>query len=381
MKPAPPVTSTRSATRLSLRVGAGRDDGLAAAPRVRPLLGARRARGLVAAAALALVVAVAGCGGSSSSSSTAVPGPRRAAEPAESPPLRAAPAGRSAAVGREPEGVAWDAAAGLVAVGVRAPAALAFVDPASLRVVRRVPLPGAPRHLAPDPGERAVLVPAESADELAIARPGGVLTATKVGTHPHDAAAVGGEVFVADEHSDQISVLRHAHLVRTLHTPHQPGGIAGVAGRWVALVAVSARVLAVYDARSLKRVATLPAGVGPSHIVARGTTAYVADTQGDRILVYAIGPHPRLLGKVPAPGTPYGLALDPRRDRLWVTETASDRLAEFSLRGKLPRPLATYPTLRQPNSVAVDPGDGAVFVAGRDAGRIERIVPARGGDR
>ena len=144
------------------------------------------------------------------------------------------------------------------------------------------------------------------------------------------------------------------------------------------MVAVSARVLQVYDAHTLKPLGSIPAGVGPSHIVARGATAYVADTQGEEILVYAIGPHPRLLGKVAAPGTPYGLAIDPGRERLWVTETATDRLAEYSLGGRLPRRVATYPVLRQPNSVAVDPRTGQVFVAGRDAGRVERITPAEG---
>jgi DNA-binding beta-propeller fold protein YncE len=359
MNPAPPVTSTRSLTRRRLRVGGG------------------GARAVAAAGCAVAAIAVAGCGGGSSSTTAS---PRRAAEPAESPALRTTPAGRTIAVGREPEGLAWDAAAGLIAVGVRDPSAVAFVDPSSLKTVRRVPLPAPPRHLAYDPAARTVLVPAESANELVVVRPGGVVTATKVGTHPHDATSVGADVFVADEHSDQVSVLRDAHLVKTLPTPHQPGGIAAVAGRWVALVAVSARVLQVYDARTLKPLGSVAAGVGPSHIVARGATAYVADTQGDQILVYAIGPKPRLLGKVAAPGTPYGLAVDPGRDRLWVTETATDRLAEYSLRGKLPRRVASFPTVRQPNSVAVDPRSGAAFVAGRDKGRLERIAP-RGGKR
>jgi DNA-binding beta-propeller fold protein YncE len=258
------------------------------------------------------------------------------------------------------------------------PPEIAFVDPASLKVVSRVPLPAPPRHLAYDPVAGTVLVPAESANELVVVRPGGILTATKVGTHPHDATAAGGDVFVADEHSDQVSVLRRAHLVKTLPTPHQPGGIAALAGRWVALVAVSARVLQVYDVDSLKPLGKIAAGVGPSHIVARGTTAYVADTQGDQILVFAIGPHPRPLGKVAVPGTPYGLAVDSRRARLWVTETATDRIVELSLRGRLPRPIASYPTLRQPNSAVVDPRTGAVFVAGRTANRIERISPGGG---
>jgi DNA-binding beta-propeller fold protein YncE len=351
MKPAPPVTSTRSPIRGSLRGALGR--ALA-----------------VLAAALAAVGLVA-CGGGSGSTAS---GPRRAAEPADSPPPPTRPAGRSAPVGTEPEGVAWDAAAGLLAVGVRRPAAIAFVDPASLRVVRRVALPEPPRHLGYDRAGRAVLVPAERADELLVVRPGGVVSKAPTGTHPHDAAAVGDRVFVADEHSDQVSVLRGARPLRTLPAPHQPGGIAAVGGRWVALVAVSARVLQVYDAHSLQALGRVAAGVGPSHIVARGRLAYVADTQGDRILTYRIGPRPRLLSRTPAPGTPYGLAVDSARDRLWVTLTATDRVAEFAL-GPRPRLLATYPTLAQPNSVAVDERNRIVFVAGRDSGRIERIDP------
>jgi DNA-binding beta-propeller fold protein YncE len=350
MKPAPPVTSTRSRTRRRLRVGR------------RPL--AAVAVGLLAAAALSA------CGGGSGATA-----PRRAAEPAESPPLRDIPAGRSAAVGAEPEGVAWDAAESLVAVGIRRPPQVAFVDPESLEVVHRVPLPAPPRHLTYDPAAEAILVPAESADELLMVRPGGVVSATKVGTHPHDATSVGGNVFVADEHSDQISVLRKGHVVKTLPTPHQPGGIAGVAENWVALVAVSARVVEVYGVHSLKAIARLPGGVGPSHVVAGSLYTYVADTQGDQILVYQIGRHSRLIGEATAPGTPYGLALDLTRQRLWVTDTATNRLTEYSTLGELPRRIATYPTVRQPNSVTVDERTGAVFVAGRDAGRLERIIP------
>jgi DNA-binding beta-propeller fold protein YncE len=378
MNPAPPVTSTRSPIRRRLRKRLGALARRSAAS-PRHAVAGRRAR--LASAALGVAVVCAGalgaCGGSSGSSTT---GPRRAAEPAESPPLRAAPAGRSVRVGHEPEGVAWDAAAGLIAVGVREPSGVLFVDPSTLEWVRRDALPAPPRHLTYDPVAGTVLVPAESANELVVVNPGDAVSATKVGIHPHDATSVGHDVFVADEHSDQVSVLRGHHIVKTLPTPHQPGGIASVAGRWVALVAVSARVLQIYDAHTLKPLGRVAAGVGPSHIIARGTTAYVADTQGDQILVFAIGPKPRLLGKVAAPGTPYGLALDSRRDRLWVTETATDRLAEYSLRGKLPRRIATYPTVRQPNSVAVDPHNGAVFVAGRDKGLLERIAP-HGGKR
>ena len=316
-----------------------------------------------------------GCGGSSGTST-----PRRAAEPAESPPLHATPAGRSVTVGSEPEGVAWDPAAELIAVGIMQPAQVAFVDPESLEVVHRVPLPAPPRHLTYDPAAKTILVPAESANELLVIRPSGVVTATEVGTHPHDATSVGGNVFVADEHSDEISVLRKGQVVKTLPTPHQPGGIAGVAENWVALVAVSARVLEVYGVHSLKPIARLPAGVGPSHVIAGSLYTYVADTEGDQILVYQIGRHSKLLGETAAQGTPYGLALDTAHSRLWVTDTATNRVTEYSTLGELPRRIATYPTVRQPNSVTVDERSGAIFVAGRAAGLLERITP-RGGAR
>ncbi len=332
---------------------------------------------------MAAALAFAGCGGGSSSSSASPSstGFRRAAEPAESPPPRATPAGRGAAVGTEPEGIAWDAAAGLLAVGVRRPAAVAFVAPRGLRVVRRVPLPEPPRHLSFDSEDGAVLVPAERANELLEVRPGGVMNATEVGVHPHDATAVGGSVFVADEHSDQVSVVRDGKLVKTLGTPHQPGGIVAVAGRRVALVAVGARVLQVYDARAPRRLGGTAAGVGPSHVVARDDLAYVADTEGERVLVFRIGARPRQVASVAAAGAPYGLALDPSRARLWVTLTATNRLAEYALVRGLPRRVATYPTGRQPNSVAVDPRSGDAFVAVRGEGRVERIVPAAGGGR
>ncbi len=356
MKPAPPVTKTRPSIRRRIWTPA-----------------------LLTALAASAAALLSGCGGGGDSAAK----PRRAAEPADSPPLRARPAGTVAGLGNEPEGLAFDRRASLLAVGLRDPDRLAFVDPRDLAGRGEVALPAAARHLAYSPAAAAVVVPAESADEVLAVAPGaGVRSRVAVGRHPHDAAVLGGTTFVADEHSDQVSVLRHGADVATLPAPHQPGGIA-VAGPYVVLVAVSARVLQVYDGASLRVLGTTSAGVGPSHVVAAGTLAYVADTQGDAIRSYWIGVRPRPLAVTPAPGTPYGLALDDRRHRLWVTLTAKNRLLELatSPSGRLRR-LGSYPTVRQPNSVEVEPGSGAVLVAGRTSpGQIERIVPRGGGGR
>jgi hypothetical protein len=326
--------------------------------------------GLCACALSLLAASALGCGGGSEL--------RRAAEPAHSPPLRVEPAGTVAKLGGKPEGMAFDRRAGLLAVALRDPSRIDFVAPASLAVRHRVPLPAPARHLARTGA--AVLVPAEAADALLVVSPrGGVLSSTPVGSHPHDAAAAAGTVFVADEHSNQVSVLRDGRVVATLDAPVQPGGIAA-AGRYIALVAVAERVLQVYDARTLERLGSAPAGTGPTHVVSLGPRAFVADTEGEAIREFVIGPEPRQVAVAAAPGVPYGLAVDPRRRRLWVTLTATNRLAGYTVDGRRPRRIATYPTVRQPNSVEVDPRSGDVFVAGAE-GRLERISPRSGGQR
>lgn len=313
----------------------------------------------------------AGCG-----SSASFP---RAAEPADSPLLTKTPSGTVKPLPRMPEGIVFVPGSRLLAVSLRDPDELAFVDPATLAVRRRVMLPASARHLAATGTE--VVVPAEAADALLTVSTAGILTETAVGTHPHDAAVVLGSIFVADEHSDQVSVLRDGRLVTTLDAPQQPGGIAAVAGRYAALIAVKERVLAVYDGSSLEAVGQIDAGTGPTHIVAFGPDVYVADTQGDAVRQFQVGPEPREVGSAPVPGTPYGIAVDDRRHRLWVTLTASNELAELAIEGTRLRRVATYPTVRQPDSVAVDPRDGTVFVTGSAAGQLQRIEPRGGGSR
>jgi len=329
-------------------------------------------RGLLLCALAVLATLASGCGSGS--------GFRRAAEPADSPPLRAQPAGTVAKLAGKPEGMAFDRGAGLLAVAVRAPSRLDFVDPGSLAVARRVPLPAPARHLAPAASGAAVLVPAEAADALLEVSPRGVLSRTPVGNHPHDATAAAGSIFVADEHSDGVSVLRGGRVVAALGAPVQPGGIAAVDDRYIALVAVAERVMQVYDARTLESLGSTSAGRGPTHVVGLGEDAYVADTEGGAVRKYRIGPEPRQVAAIPAPGAPYGIAVDPRRERLWVTLTARNRLVGYAVGGPRPRRIATYPTVRQPNSVEVDPRSGDVFVAGAE-GQLERISPRDRGSR
>lgn len=316
-----------------------------------------------------LSLAAAGCGGDQEVFAAA-------AEPAVAPPLTHRPAGNSFAVGSEPEGLVVDGHTGLAAVITRDPSALTLADLDTREVVDRVPLAATGRHLALASTGGPVLVPIEQADELNEVRlPSGALTAIAVGDHPHDATVARGRIFVGDEFGDTVTVLEGDRTVATLEAPEQPGGVAA-AGGYVAVVAVAERLLEVYDARSLESVGRVPAGLGPTHVVADRHRAWVADTDGDAIRSFGLGADPRPLSTTALEGEPYGIAADGDRRRLWVTLTARNQLVEFDISGVQPVEIGRFSTLRQPNSVAVDPRSGEAVVAGRAGGRLEII---RGG--
>jgi DNA-binding beta-propeller fold protein YncE len=281
-------------------------------------------------------------------------------------------------VGRAPEGIAADPVTGLVAVALREPDEVALVDGADGRVARRVGVPGAARHLSLAAPGGPVLAPAERADELVrIALPGGAADAVAVGVFPHDAAAAGSRVFAGDERGNTLSVVDGLD-VRRIRVATQPGGVAASDnGRTVAVVSVRERVLEVFDSGTLERLGRVPAGAGPTHVVSGSQGRfYVVDTTGDALLVFEARPELRLSRRVALLGSPYGLAVDRERGRLWTTLTATNELVELS-GGARPRPLRSFPAVRQPNTVAVDARTGRVYVTGRADGVLQLLDPRR----
>lgn len=342
-------------------------------PATRLRASTRRTKSAFALAGVLLAVGLAG--GCSSEEGGFAP----AAEPAESPPLEAVPAGEVAILGVGVEGMIFHERSDSVAVAVREPYRLAFVDSEKLFITRQYPIPNPARHLGLSPDGNRVVVPAESANEVfEIPNGPGRVARVATGEHPHDAVSAAGKVFVADEFGDTVSVIEGERVTATLPAPEQPGGIGAVEDRYVAVVTVAERVLQVYDARTGEALGLTPAGVGPTHIETIGEYAYVADTEGDMVRKFLIGPEPREVAAIPAEGTPYGIAVDDERRMLWVTLTATNQLAGYSIAGPEPVREFTYPTIRQPNTVAVDPSDGDVYVGSRSDAQIQRISPYGG---
>ena len=327
--------------------------------------------------ALILTASAVACGGGAAK----VAPPRTdVPEPGVAPAVTGTPPGRIVALPGEPEGLALDSVTKTLAVAVRKPDGVVLVDLATGGERRRVALGGSPRHLQLAGPGGPVLAPAEGNDRLyRIGLPAGtVLGETPVGRQPHDAAqAAGGRVFVGDEFADTVTLIAPDGTTRKLPAPAMPGGVASSPdGSVVVAVGVRGRQIEAYtpDGRSL---GTAPCGVGPTHVRAGAAGLfYVADTQGDAVLVFESGPSGvRQVGRVVTGGAPYGLAIDGVRRLLYVTLTGTNQLRSYRIEG--PRLLAdrSWGTVRQPNDVALDETTGRVVVAGTTDGMLQFLDP------
>jgi DNA-binding beta-propeller fold protein YncE len=279
-------------------------------------------------------------------------------------------------VGDAPEGVVVDAVTRTVAVAKRNPDALVLLDADTGDVIRRVPLPGAVRHLQLAKPGGPVLVPVESANVLVrVDLPGGRAEPQIVtGTVPHDASeAPNGTVFVANEHGGTTTVIRGDEIVKVFTDSVQPAGLAPV-GNLMGMLDVRKNDLTVYDADALTIVGSTPAGEGPTHLVADKHGRYVAaDTRGNAVRVFST--EPREVASVPQPGGPYGIAYDAARDRLWVASSGTNEVVGYDMAQDLPHEVLRFPTIRNPYTIGVDQTTGRLFVAGVTDGAVQVIDP------
>ena len=308
------------------------------------------------------------------------PAAHHAAEPATAPPPSVTPAGTVRTVGALAEGAVFDARTGLLAVAVRNPDRLLLIDGRTLAVRHAVALPGHARHLQLLAPGGPVLVPAEDASRLvAVSLPDGVVTdSVAVGKQPHDAApAAAGGIAVGNEFSGTLSIIVGGRVERTINGLVQPGGVvdAGVLdGRPVeAVVDVHTYEVSTYDPATGERLARKGAGAGPTHAqLAAPNRLAVADTRGNAIRTFSIAPL-RQTGRLSLPGAPYGMATDARTHTVWVTLTARNEVVGLDVSTARPRVIARYPTVAQPDTVAVDPGSHTVWVVGSRNGQVQRI--------
>jgi hypothetical protein len=323
-------------------------------------------------AALLVAGLVAGCGGNG----------RPAAQLAVVPAAPAsAPSGGPTAAGTV---IPLDAPATRVVVDPRTgTVAVALADPPRL-LLRTLDGTAPPRQVAL-PGPAADLVLAADGGPLlvAITAPGSLIrvpldsgapSRTDLDGPARGAIAVGGATVVAM--GDRLTVLEESRPGRTI-----PGFVDAArlvpAGPKVGVLDRGRSAVTLVDISSGETSPALRAGNGAADAVAdRFGRMLVTDARDGELL--ALAGDPLLLRqRFPLPGAPYGLAYDARRDLAWVTLTARNEVVGLDVAGGEPVVVHRFPTVHQPDAVAVDPVSGRVVVVSASGAGLQVIDPER----
>lgn len=334
------------------------------------MLGAQRAAML---AALLVAGLVAGCGtvGGSAGQQAVAP-----VEPASAPLGGPAPAGTVVPLGAPATAVVFDPGTQTVAVALDDPPRLLLTTLDGAAPPRQVPLPGpaADLVLAADGGP--FLVPITRPGSLVrVPLDGGTPSRTDLAGSARGTVTVGGVTVVAL--GDRLVVLDGDRRIPGFidATRLVPAGNRGGPKIWVLDRGRSA--VTVVDLATGETSPALRAGNGAAGAVAdRFGRLLVTDTRDGELLAFA-GDPPVLRQRFPLPGAPYGLAYDGRRDLVWVTLTGRDEVVGLGVAGGEPVITHRFPTVHQPDAVAVDPVSGRVVVVSASGAGLQVIDPGR----
>jgi len=331
--------------------------------------------GLVSTALLGALV-LTGCSGSQSQDDLQVAPTLVAATPAASPPAAAKPSGTVLALPGDASAMVVDPTSQTLAVALKHPAELLLFSLTDLqRPPRTVPLPGTVSHLSLAKPGGPVLAPVSAADRVVEVTPGtGTTTVVSVPGGPTSAVEYEGHLLVAVPAKQAIDEFTGNKVTRTITGEVNPDQVLVAGGKLVMLDQIRSAVFDV-DATGGSVGAGIRAGEGATNAATDGYgRVLVTDTRTGELLAFSASPV-LMRQSAPSPGVPYGIAVDTRRNIAWVTATQLNQVIGYQLAGGQPVRKYRLPTVRQPDSVAVDPGSGRVFVASADGGGVQVMQP------
>lgn len=245
-------------------------------------------------------------------------------------------------------------------------------DPAA--APRSVPLPGPASAIDPIDGGLAVAVP--TAGIIAkVSLPDGVVTPLKVDGTPSGTTVADGRTLVAAGNRKAVDVVDGDRVSRSITGQlYSADQVFAAGNRPVVLDRLRTAVFDV-DLAEGKIGEGLRAGDGATNGVADDHgRLLVTDTRGGSLLAFSTDPL-LLRQRYPAPGGPFGIAYDPARDLAWVTMTERNEVVGYEMTGGEPVERHRMPTVRQPDSVAVDPRTSNVLVGSAVGEGIQVIAP------
>jgi DNA-binding beta-propeller fold protein YncE len=209
---------------------------------------------------------------------------------------------------------------------------------------------------------------------LRITLPAGTVDKITLPGGPVAASTTGNQTLVALHDTKSVAVLTGDKTDRTITGLASADQALQIGDKAVVLDKLRTAVFDL-DPATGKLGAGLRAGDGATNAVADNYgRILVTDRRGGELLVYK--PDTLVeLQQYPVPGAPYGIAYDPQRHLAWVTLTATNQVVGYDVAGGEPVEKHRIDTVRQPNSVAVDPTTGRVLVASADGGGVQVINP------
>lgn len=321
---------------------------------------------------------LAGCSSASSSANDdlQVAATLVAAPPAVSPAAEVTLPGTVLAAPGAITSVATDPTTQTLAVAIGQPAELqlySLTDPHA--APRTVPLPGVVADLSLAKAGGPLLAPVTTANQvIEVTLPTATTHVVAVANGPTSATMVNGHLLVAQAAHKSLVLLNGDTVAKTISGDVSPQQVVTVGTKAVLLDRLRSAVFDV-DPSGGTVGAGLRAGDGATNEV---TDNYgdilVTDTRTGELLVFSADPV-LMRQRFPVAGSPYGIAYDPTHDLAWVTCTKLNQVVGYSVVGGEPVEKYRFSTVRQPNSVAVDPDSGRVIVASADGGGIQVIQP------
>jgi DNA-binding beta-propeller fold protein YncE len=301
-----------------------------------------------------------------------------AATAARSPAATVKPAGTVRALSGTPTAMIVDADTRLLAVAVDKPAAVLLYpldDDGEPGKPTTVGLPGPAETLTlARPGGPLLAATGSSRELVRITLPGGTTAPAPIRGEPVSAADLGDRTLVAVRDRKAVAVMNGDKIYRMISGGLYSADRVLSTGKGAVVFDRLRNGLFELDVKAGTVDEGLRAGDGATNAVTdRFGRVLVTDTRGGALLAFSLDPL-LMRQRYPVAGSPYGLAYDPKRDLAWVTLTATNEVVGFDVAGGEPQEKYRFPTVAQPNNVAVDPISGRVIVASATGKGIQVIA-------
>ncbi|ASU81033.1 hypothetical protein CDG81_10840 [Actinopolyspora erythraea] len=235
-------------------------------------------------------------------------------------------------------------------------------DPRGTPRIVQLPAPANSLHPTPDGDTLLAALPQADTVVRIDLRNARISQRIDVPGDPADALEVGSRLFVSRPGEDDVAILRDGRIQQRVNGFPGADDLVRRGSTVVVLDRLTTSLTPVEISSGDKQPA-LRAGEGATNAVADEFGRVLAiDTRGEEIMAFAAEPL-IMKQRYPVTGSPYGLAFAPRRDLAWVTLTARNQLVGYDVAGGEPREVHRLPTVRQPESTAVNPATGTVYIA------------------